>query len=151
MGAVLGGSGCSIRQRALKLLSQREHSRYELKRKLLKKNVDAEQVESVLDELSADQLQSDERFLNSYIHYRSESGYGPRRIAAELAERGIRQISPLLMNENDAAWKAKLETVWRKKFNREQPRDAKAKAQQIRFLIYRGFNPEQVYEFLGEL
>lgn len=119
----------------------------------------------MLEELSADKLQSDERFLRGYIRYRSEAGYGPRRIAAELAERGIREVSAEVVNENDEEWMKVLERVWQKKFNRQNPqntgvptegnsfsaRDIKARAQQIRFLIYRGFTPEQVHIFMGGL
>ena len=75
----------------------------------------------MLEELSADKLQSDERFLNGYIRYRSEAGYGPRRIAAELAERGIREIPAELVNENSEEWMKVLERVWQKKFNRQKP------------------------------
>ncbi len=106
----------------------------------------------MLQELSADKLQSDERFLNGYIRYRSEAGYGPRRIAAELAERGIREIPAEVVNENSEEWMKVLERVWRKKFNHRNLRDIKEeRAKQIRFLIYRGFTPEQVRIFMERL
>jgi SOS response regulatory protein OraA/RecX len=44
-----------------------------------------------------------------------------------------------------------LERVWQKKFNRQKPRDIKDRTRQIRFLIYRGFTPEQVHLFMGGL
>ena len=141
----------AIRQQALRLLARREHSKHELRRKLAAKGWDTEQVSAVLEELSADKCQSDERFLNGYIRYRSGAGYGPRRIAAELAERGIREIPAEVINENSEEWMKVLERVWQKKFNRQNPRDIEERARQIRFLIYRGFTPEQAHEFMGGL
>lgn len=140
----------AIRQEALKFLARRDHSRHELQRKLASKGWDKQQIDAVLCELAADDLQNDERFLSGYIRYRRAAGYGPRRILAELAERGIHEAPEELLDENTAEWQATLGQVWRKKFKSELPRDLKTKAKQTRFLIYRGFSPEQVQNFLNE-
>jgi len=140
-----------IHQQALRILALREHSRYELQNKLIKKGWNKSQIEPVLDELSQDGLQSDTRFIESYIRYRRQAGYGPRRIAMELAERGIKETPPDLENENQEEWLALLNQAWQKKFNNQKPKDIKAKAKQSRFLIYRGFSPQQVHLFLNQI
>ena len=136
-----------LRQQALKFLSRREYSRYELQRKLTAKGWSVAEVGIVLDELAAERLQDDSRFVGAYSRYRSEAGYGPRRILAELAERGIKEVPAELADENSACWLEALQRVWQKKFNGQAPRDLATKAKQARFLIYRGFTPEQVYQF----
>src|ERR1700730_9610989 len=109
------------------------------------------QIDSVLDELAADHLQDDTRFLETYIRYRREAGYGPRRILTELAERGVKEIPDELAKENSTEWLTALERVWQKKFGHQRPLDLKIKAKQTRFLIYRGFAPEQVHYYLRVL
>jgi regulatory protein len=138
-----------IREQALKFLARREYSRYELQRRLAAKGWSVEQISEVLDELAEAQLQSDTRFLEMYIRHRRAAGYGPRRIIVELTERGVTAAADALVNSNNAEWLEIMQRVWQKKFN-QIPTDLKAKAQQIRFLIYRGFTPEQVQFFLQE-
>jgi len=132
------------------LLARREHSRQELQRKLLAKGAEPSAVEEVLDELAADRLQDDARFAASYIHCRSQKGYGPRRILVELIQRGIAQefAAQCLEQSGSVEWLAALERVWQKKFSSTWPQDKKTLAKQANFLIYRGFSPDQVYCFL---
>jgi regulatory protein len=137
-----------IRQQALKWLARREYSRGELFDKLHHKGWATEAINAVIDELAQERLQDDQRFLAAYIRYRREAGFGPRRIAAELAQRGISQTPVELAEENTESWLTVLDKVWRKKFGGQLPRDLKARVRQARFLIYRGFAPEQVHEFL---
>jgi regulatory protein len=72
-------------QRAVGLLSRREHSRLELRRKLVQRGEDAEAVDLALDRLEESGLQDETRFADSLIRQRVAAGYGPRYIAAELA------------------------------------------------------------------
>lgn len=130
----------------MRLLARREHSRFELLGKLKAKGWDEAEIHPVLDKLAADKLQDDERFTAAYIRHRSEAGYGPRRIAVELAERGIKLIPTSLLDENSSQWLELLKQVWQKKFN-HVPSDLKTKAKQINFLLYRGFNLNQVNDF----
>lgn len=144
----------NIRLTALKLLARREHSRQELQNKLIRRGVEAAQVETVLQELIAEQLLSDDRFRDSYIHYRRKAGFGPRRIKAELSERGV--ISSLASNmegefDDTDSWGDLLEQVWQKKFKGQKPQDIKTKAKQIRFLVNRGFTLGQVQNFFKKI
>lgn len=140
-----------IRQQALKFLGRREYSRHELQRKLVGKGWDVEEVTRIIDELAAAELQSDARFLEAYIRYRAEAGYGPRRILFELAERGISDVPAELVDENSPECWMRLQRVWEKKFNHAIPQDLKTKAKQIRFLEFRGFSPAQVHLFFKQV
>ncbi len=138
----------SLRNKAMALLARREHSRLELARKLSDKAEGAD-IDALLDELAADDLQSDHRFAESYVRSRQLSGYGPIRIRQELLQRGV--VEPLIdtvlpVDEED--WRELLQQVWQKKYRGLIPDDARAYGQQVRFLLQRGFSGEMVGRFL---
>lgn len=133
----------SLREKAMDYLSRREHSRVELKRKLLQKNFLSSEIDAVLDKLSKDNLQSDDRFAQSYVRYRRQQGFGPLRIALELHERGISEnVIDEYVAANSADWKQQLIIVWKKRFSGTQ----KNQQQQFRFLVQRGFAQEDIYK-----
>lgn len=84
------------REAALRLLARREHSASELRTKLIRKSWPEEHIERVIGSLAEAGLQSDQRFAESFARQRAGRFYGPRRIQAELAQRGI---DPGLANE----------------------------------------------------
>ena len=98
--------GSLIRMKAMDLLARREHSFFELKLKLLKKDFKEEQVVSELHQLIDDNLLSDARFTEAFISSRKEQGKGPLRIESELQERGIDEalIASHLMDVDDNEW-----------------------------------------------
>ena len=59
-----------IRAKAMELLARREHSRLELRQKLMQRGFPTERIESVLDQLVADRLLHEGRYaeLLSLIH-----------------------------------------------------------------------------------
>ena len=134
-----------IYQRAIGLLASREHSRLQLFRKLTDKGFAGEQVDAVLSQLAQQNLQSDERFTESFIHSRIIRGQGPVRIHAELRERGCSdELIAAYLDFSDPSWRRQVEEVRRKRFGRELPEDYQTRAKQARFLQYRGFTPEQI-------
>ncbi|MDQ3160585.1 MAG: recombination regulator RecX [Pseudomonadota bacterium] len=72
-------------QRALGLLTRREHSRVELARKLTSRGVEPDEAHSVVGKLAEAGWQDDMRFAELLVRSRANSGYGPVRIRAELA------------------------------------------------------------------
>jgi regulatory protein len=142
----------SARERAVYLLARREHSRKELKNKLIQKGFDADDIERGLNDLEQRGWLSDHRFTESWIRHRVESGYGPFRIRNELAEKGI---SKLLIDQTfeeiDIDWVKIAHKVWQKKYN-AIPQDWPEKVKQMRFLQYRGFSSqdiESVYQMIN--
>jgi regulatory protein len=141
----------AIRQRAYKLLASREHSRLQLQRKLGERGFDEDTVASVLSELAAEGLQSDERYAESFVRSRIERGYGPIRIAAELREHGVDEalISDYL-DFSDPLWPERLEEVRSRRFGEALPDDYQTRAKQARFLQYRGFTSDQIRRMLNQ-
>jgi regulatory protein len=138
------GGPPSLKGRALRALSQREHSRVELARKLAPHAESTEQLDRVLDELQRGGFLSDLRFAQSLAHRRS-ARYGLRRIEQELGthrlEDGLAQsvLGPLRNTERDRAL-----AVWRKRFG-SLPADGADRARQQRFLAQRGFAAETIF------
>lgn len=129
-----------IRSRALKLLTTREHSRYELWRKLHRRGYPAEDVNAVLDQLAAEGLLSEERLLAAYVAERLDKGFGPLRIRAELQAKGLSDaaIDPHLDLEDDQCLTL-MSRVDVGKFGETPSNDRQTLAKRARFLEYRGF------------
>ncbi|MEN8214715.1 MAG: regulatory protein RecX, partial [Pseudomonadota bacterium] len=107
-----------VEQAAIRLLAPREHSRLELRRKLLKRDHAPEVVEEVLQRLEAHGLLSNERFVEQYIAMRKRKGYGPVRIRQELRDRGIDDtMIHQSMDERDDEWRVNMREVVEKKFS----------------------------------
>lgn len=134
-----------IRKTALNLLARREHSAKELTRKLSTKDFEPTDIETVVNALQEENLLSNDRFVESFIHNRRINGVGPLRIHAELTERGIPEdLIEQQLNITDNAWLTEAQRAWKKRFKNTIPKDFKARAQQMRFLQYRGFTREQI-------
>jgi regulatory protein len=130
---------------AVRLLSRREHSTEELKRKLAAKGYPEASVATVLDKLSHKKWVSDERFAANYVHHHARRGQGPVRIRAELRQQGVADSeiqTQIAGGEQD--WNGIAAEVRRRKFGAELPRTAAERAKQARFLQYRGFNSDQI-------
>ena len=129
----------SLKGRALKLLSQREHSRLELQRKLAEHVEEGDDLSAVLDELERRGFISEERVVESVIH--SKAGrYGSARLLQELRSKGL--DDEIVRNVGEQLRDTELQRaqeIWRKRFG-EPPADIKEKAKQLRFLASRGFS-----------
>ena len=132
------------------LLARREHSFFELKFKLLKKDFKEEQVVSELHQLIEDNLLSDSRFTEAFIVSRMEQGKGPLRIESELQVRGIDEalIASHLMNVDDSEWSKIAYDALEKKLGKGKQVDYDKKLKFMRFLSNRGFKNFQVIEAL---
>ncbi|ADJ27745.1 regulatory protein RecX [Nitrosococcus watsonii] len=145
------GIVAEARNLLLGMLARREYSRWELQRKLTTRGYPSWVIEGALADLCQNNLQSDERFTESYFRSRVERGFGPRRIAAELKQRGIgvALIAESLAQERKN-WHSQAMTVRNKRFGQALPSSPKERARQIRFLQYRGFTQEQINHALSE-
>lgn len=129
----------SLKARALRYLSAREHSRLELGRKLSRYVQEGEDVDALLDILEAAKLLSQSRFSESLVHRRA-ARFGNNRILSELQSHGIKgeALNDIKANlVSDEAARAR--EVWRRKFG-QPPVDAATRAKQMRFLQQRGFS-----------
>ncbi|MFM8577172.1 MAG: recombination regulator RecX [Limnohabitans sp.] len=133
----------TLKGRALRLLSQREHSRQELERKLAGHETEPGQLAKALDELQARGFISEARVIESVIHRRAGK-LGTSRVRQELAAKGLsgEAVAQALEGLRETEL-ARAREVWTRKFG-EPARDPKEKARQIRFLVSRGFAAEVV-------
>lgn len=138
-----------IENSVIRLLAQREHSRAELERKLVRRFAAGERMQGVLDELEQRGLLSDQRFTESYVAMRVRKGFGPLRIRAELQERGVDKtlIEPEL-DIGREAWTQHLREAAAQRFGGEKPSARSEQAKQARFLQYRGFPDSLIRDFL---
>jgi regulatory protein len=122
------------------LLARREHGRVELTRKLRQRGATPELIEPALDRLVEEGLLCEARYLESFVSYRARSGYGPLRIREELNQRGLpRAEVEQALRECGFNWQEKMQETWQRKFAGHLPTDARERAQQGRFLSYRGY------------
>jgi len=113
--------------------------------KLKAKGIEPGLIEQLVDRLTSEGLQSDQRFTESYLHSRIQKGYGPARLEQELYERGIdEQLIQSSLHGLDADWKEIINSVRQKKFGRGWPTGFNQQAKESRFLQYRGFTTDQI-------
>lgn len=143
-------SGPSLKARAIRFLSRREHSRFELARKLAPYASDPDALEDVLDNLERENWLSNERFAQSLVN-RKAMRQGTSRILHELRQHGVadQDLSDIEQQLRDSE-PSRARDVWEKKFA-SPPVDAKDYARQYRFMMSRGFSPESVRRILGDL
>ncbi|MEM7260039.1 MAG: regulatory protein RecX [Pseudomonadota bacterium] len=137
----------AVMNSAVRLLARREHSRTELRNKLLLRGQPIGIIDSVIDQLAEQGLQSDERFAESYTRMRIRRGYGSNKIRVELQARDVaRDIIEKSFAETDECWIENATHVLAKKFLRNKSFDSslRALAKMQRFLWSRGYNSEQV-------
>jgi regulatory protein len=137
----------SLTARAVNLLARREHSQEELRTKLRKAEFEIDEINLVIQKLAEIDLQSDLRFAENYLHYRSQRGFGSQKIKFELNERGVdKQTINAVFEQEDIDWFFLAVLARNKRFGQKAPDDLKDRAKQQRFLQYRGFTHEQINE-----
>ncbi|MDT8449038.1 MAG: regulatory protein RecX [Wenzhouxiangellaceae bacterium] len=135
-----------IRDVALRLLGRREHSALELSTKLRTRGGSGDDVEAVIARLAEAGLQSDERFAESFARARAERGYGPRRIVAELVQRGVeRHAAAHAIEALEVDFCAIAEDFCRRRYrDAAPPEDVRERARRSQALYRRGFEAEHV-------
>jgi regulatory protein len=137
----------SLKARALRFLSMREHSRLELGRKLSRYAEEGDDIEALLDLLENNNWLSQERFSESLIH-RREARFGNSRIVAELQSHGVNgeALQELKAGLADSEIARACE-VWQRKFGTVAA-DQQERNKQMRFLMQRGFSQRAVQKAL---
>ncbi len=150
----------SLKGRALRLLSGREHSRLELERRLIPHEESPGELAAILDDLQDKGFISEQRVVESVVH-RKGPKLGTALIKRELSGRGL---SAEAVTEAVAGLQttelARAREVWRKKFGKKFGASADGEAaeraptpaerhQQMRFLAARGFSGESIRRALA--
>ncbi len=129
-------------QQAVGLLSRREHSQHELRRKLAQRGAESQAIEQAIERLVENGLQDETRFADSMIRQRIAAGYGPRYIAADLA---THRLSEALISERLDAADADWFDIASGLLSRRFPAGLRELAEQRRaaaLLQRRGFDPD---------
>lgn len=138
----------SLKGRALRLLSGREHSRAELERKLQRFEEEPGSLALALDELAAKGFISEQRVVESVVNRRAAK-LGASRIKQELQAKGL---DPQVVSDAVADLRstelARARAVWQKKFE-HAPEDAAERAKQMRFLASRGFGGDTIHRVVS--
>jgi regulatory protein len=127
-------------QRALGLLTRREHSSRELTRKLTARGVDAAQAKAAVDKLANAGWQDDARFAEALVRSRAGAGYGQVRIRAELGTHGFdREAVAAAMDGYEGDWAENARDLVRRRFGSGVAEDRVLQRKAADFLIRRGF------------
>jgi len=128
-------------QRALGLLVRREHSRKELGRKLKSRGLDPDEVDTAISRLAQDGWQDDERFAETLVRNRANTGYGPLHIRAELGTHGLdsSQIEAAMATfEGD--WLGNARDLVCRRFGENGPQELAQRRKAADLLARRGFD-----------
>ena len=137
-----------MRAFAYRLLGRREYSAYELGQRIRRKWPEADGVEELLQALTEENLQSDERYVESFVRFRCQRYQGPLKIRAALGPKGVSNL--LVSQELDAhahEWND-LAAQWLARQNTGVI-DFDAKKKYYRRLTSRGFTHDQAMDALN--
>lgn len=167
-----------MRWLAFYYLGRREHSKKELREKLLAKECEPQAVEDLLEEFEQEGYQSDDRMTSALIKDGIGKKHGKIRIFQTLKKHGLTTISSATelqnwidehyeffsdliinpsteteeqesLNENyEIDWLSQAVEARVKKYGDSIPTDPKEKSRQLRFLQYRGFDMSVCFEAL---
>ncbi len=127
-------------QRALGLLTRREHSRKELTRKLAVRGVEKDEAAATVDKLAQAGWQDDARFAESLARARANTGYGPLHIRAELAAHGLdAETIRAALEACECDWADTARRLIARRFPGGRRQDPKQRRKAIDFLLRRGF------------
>ena len=128
--------------KVLKLLARRDHSVSELTLKL-KPFYSGSEIDDVIERCLRENWLNDARFAESYIRSRSSSGYGPRRIAMELQQKGVAsETIRLALREVNIDWQALLLRFLERR--RPLPEEPAERFKLQNMLLRRGFSPDLI-------
>ena len=138
---------------ALRILTPRDHSKYELVKKLKQRGFSREDIDAAISSCERFDYINDERTAQIYIRQLKRKGYGKKRIQLELNKKGLKgtRIQGILdqslseTDEREGAERILIKNI--KRFKREK--DALKRRDKIyRFLHARGFSQGVIAEIV---
>ena len=134
----------AIYNKALDIISRREHSQKELTDKLAKKYDIPELINSVIHNLIEKNLLNDLRFSQAYVVARKRKGFGPKKIGYELVSRGVNENIASEVIGAEGGWNEAALKAFNKKFKAGIGEDFKEQNKQKVFLQNRGFSFQEI-------
>ena len=107
-----------------------------------------EEVITLVEELSAENYQSDQRVAEITLSSQKRKGKGPNRIKMALKTKKI-DTGLILEELKETDWIEQAYQLKVRKYGTEVATDPKLKAKQIRFLMYRGFEMDAIMKAIN--
>lgn len=143
-----GLTGSRLRSYAFAVLTRKEYSKAELIEKLCLYAENRDEVVALVNELSRENYQSDQRVAETLLSSQKRKGKGPNQIKMKLKSKKI--DSSLISEElKETDWVQQAYELKVKKYGTEVTKDPKLKAKQIRFLMYRGFEMDAIMKAIS--
>ena len=135
---------------SIRLLSKRDYSSGELKKKLLQEDLPEEEVDAVIQLLIEHRYLNDQRLIDNLIKKNLSKLHGLTRIKQELKKK---ELDPFLIEESiqklDIDWLDICSQSKVTKFGEQIPKEQKDKARIIRYLQYRGHAMSDIFEIIS--
>ncbi|HDF2343366.1 TPA: regulatory protein RecX [Morganella morganii] len=140
---------------AIWLLGRREYAGAELARKLKRKIAEKQETSPteeyvmprVMARLTDSQYLDDTRSIALFFQAGVRKLHGPVRIRRELRQKGFDgELIDAVFSAQETDWFEQAREAKMKKFGESRPADYKEKQKQMRYLMYRGFTSDQIYE-----
>ena len=133
-----------IYNKALDILSRREHSAKELIFKLEKKFDSTEEIFLTVSKLKKNNLLNDFRYAEAYVVARKRKGFGPKKIKFELLSKGIDESDIHKVLYEEGGWKKAAKKAFDKKFKNGPSEETNEKLKQKSFMKNRGFTFQEI-------
>jgi regulatory protein len=146
-----------IKQSSFRYLSGRNHSRYELYLKLLKKKYNKQFIQSTLDELEQNKFIDDKEFAIDYFSIQVKRKRGLLKIKADLFKKGVKReiIEEVVSNsENETEFLKSAKILADRKLEQLKKRNVKEiemKQKIFQYLAGRGFTTDLISKVLNHL
>mgnify|MGYP001331744277 FL=1 len=140
----------AVYNKALDLLSRREHSSKEIREKLILRFDDKVIINTVITKLEKNNLINDTRFAEAYVSSRKRKGFGPKKITFELLSKGVSESVANRMIDEEGGWKRAAKLAFTKKFKNGLSSDVKNSLKQKSFLKNRGFGFKEIESVFGD-
>lgn len=135
-----------VRIAAMDMLARRDHSRTELINKLCDKGAELSLAEAEVAKLVAENLQSDERFVEALVNSTVRKGRGPMRLRMDFAKHRLDDsLLEQALETVSVDWYALAEEVYKKKYGDSAVDDYNERAKRMRFLQSRGFTSQHIH------
>jgi regulatory protein len=140
--------------KALDILSRRDHTEYEIRTKLKQKKYTATQINDTIDKLFVNKLLNDSAFTERYITTTiRHKEVGPRWLHQKLKQRGVREniiseANANLLNENKQLKLIKQAIIKWQKLHSQHATD---RTRLTRFLLSRGFQMQSINQEINNI
>lgn len=135
----------SAKHVAVALLARRDHSRQEIRQKLIQKQFDPIEVEQVLDDCQANGYLNDERYGALLLRSHISKGHGKSRIQQALVQKGVdKEAIQHIFEQSDCDWFELAKQKALKKYANKPIDGPKDRAKRIRYLMGQGFSYDEI-------